>query len=135
MISRKVSGSPVSSEKRPLTVTMLACLYIGVGAIGFAYHFRESVAAPAGGIWVELTEALAFICGAFLLLGRNWARWAAMGWIGLHVILSAFGGVRECAIHALFCALFGWVLFRPAAARYFRGAGRVANPGTPACSL
>ncbi|MGA8028125.1 MAG: hypothetical protein WB992_13360 [Bryobacteraceae bacterium] len=110
--------------KRPLSVTILACLYIGVGVIGFALHFTELRAISAfryDAVWVELTEFLAALCGAFMLQGRNWARWLALAWIAFHVILSA-SHLFEFAIHCLFCAVIAWILFRPAAARYFRGA-------------
>lgn len=90
--------------------------------IGFVYHFNESLASPASDIWVEPTELVAVICGAFMLRGHNWARWTAIGWIAFHVILSAFIGFLECAVHALLCAVIAWLLFRPAASRYFRPA-------------
>jgi hypothetical protein len=110
-------------NKRPLSVTILGCLYIGVGTIGFAYHFTELLAFQYDGLWVELIEILAILCGAFMLRGHNWARWVALAWIAFHVILSAFHAFREFAIHCLFCAVIAWFLFRPEAARYFRGAG------------
>jgi hypothetical protein len=34
----------MSSTRRPVTVLVLSCLYITVGAIGFAYHLRELMA-------------------------------------------------------------------------------------------
>ena len=81
---------------RPLSVTILACLYMGVGTIGFVSHFSDVHATNAfryDGIWIEVVEILAIVCGAFMLRGRNWARWLAIAWF----------------------------LFRPDAARYFRG--------------
>ena len=107
--------------KRPLSVTILGCVYIAVGIVGFAYHFTELLARPYDDVWVELTEFLAIVCGVFLLRGHNWARWVALAWIAFHVILSAFHALPEFAIHCLFCAAIAWFLFRPAAARYFRG--------------
>jgi hypothetical protein len=115
----------MNSNKRPLSVIILACLYIGVGTMGFAYHFREFEARDAfqyDAVWIELTEVLAIVCGAFMLRGHNWARWVALAWIAFHVILSAFHPFGELAIHCLFCAVIAWLLFRPDAARYFRGA-------------
>ncbi len=115
----------MNGNKRPVSVTTLACVYIAVGAIGFAYHFTELRARGAlqdDSVWVELTEFLAIVCGAFMLRGRNWARWIAVAWIAFHVILSAFEAFRGFAMHALFCAIITWILFRPEAARYFRSA-------------
>ena len=108
-------------NKPPFPVLVLACLYIAIGAIGFVAHFRDSLANPRDGIWIELTELLAIIAGAFILLGRNWARWLALAWIVFHVVLSIHHPA-ELAIHALICAAIAWVLFNPAATRYFREA-------------
>ncbi len=101
---------------------MLACVYLVVGTVGVASHFSEFLAFRYDSIEVELIEVLAIVSGAFMLRGRNWARWLALAWITFHVILSAFHAVREFAIHCAFGAVIGWVLFRPAAGRYFRGA-------------
>ena len=119
---------PVGGDKRPVSVVVLACLYIGVGAAGFVFHFHESLASPQSGVWIELTEALAVIAGAFMLRGQNWARWLAVAWIAFHVVLSAFGRLTEVAIHAVFLAVIAWLLFRPGAARYFRRQSTQAIP-------
>jgi len=112
----------MNANKRPISVTILACVYLAAGAIGFAYHFRELLSLQQDSIWAELTEFLAIVCGAFMLRGHNWARWLALAWIVFHVVLSAFHSVREFAIHGLFCAVIAWILFRSQATRYFRSA-------------
>jgi hypothetical protein len=115
----------MNQKKRPLSVTIVACVYIGVGLIGFISHFSEFLARKAfqyDAVLVELIEFLAILSGAFMLRGHNWARWLALAWIAFHVILSAFHALPEFAIHCLFCAAIAWFLFRPEAARYFRGA-------------
>ncbi|HEY4900011.1 MAG TPA: hypothetical protein VIH91_04245 [Terriglobales bacterium] len=109
------------SNKRPVSVLIVACVYLAVGVIGFAYHFKELLALHSDSVGIELTEFLAIVCGVFMLRGRNWARWLALAWIAFHVVLSALHTFREFAVHALFCAVIAWALFRPAAARYFRG--------------
>ena len=112
----------MNGKKRPISVTILACVYLAVGAIGFAFHFRELLARHPDAPAIELTEFLAIVCGTFLLRGHNWARWLALAWIAFHVVLSVFHSAREAAIHGLFCAVIAWVLFRPEAAGYFRHA-------------
>jgi hypothetical protein len=112
----------MNANKRPISVTILACVYLSVGAIGFAYHFREFLLLQQDIVWVELTQLLAIVCGAFMLRGHNWARWLALAWIVFHVVLSAFHSSREFAIHGLFCAVIAWILFRSQAAHYFRNA-------------
>ena len=114
----------MNSNSRPLSVTILAWIYIAVGVIGAIGHGSEFAAGRvfhSDVIWIELTEFAAILCGAFILKGQNWARWLALAWIAFHVILSAFHAFPEFAIHCAFCAVIAWFLFRPPAARYFRG--------------
>ncbi len=114
----------MSENKRPLSVTILAWVYIAMGTVGFVYHFREFLARNALGydaVLIEVVRLLAILCGVFMLRGQNWARWVAVAWIAFHVVVSAFHSVSEFAIHLLFCAVIAWLLFRPEAGRYFRG--------------
>jgi len=117
----------MNSSKRPLAVTILGCVYIVVGAVGFAVNFsglRPRDGFPYDGLWVELLESLAIVCGVFMLRGHNWARWVALAWMAFHVILSAFHALPEFAIHCLLCIVIAWVLFRPKTAQYFRGSNQ-----------
>ena len=114
----------MNANKRPLAVTILGCVYIAVGTIGFVYHLSDFHARDAlqfDGVWIELIRLLAVLSGAFMLRGYNWARWLSLAWIASHVVLSAFHAFPQFAIHCLFCATIAWLLFRPDAARYFRG--------------
>src|SRR2546422_889 len=108
-------------NKRPLSVTIIGCVYIVIGAIGFAYHFTGFQARRPigyGVVWVELLRLTAIVCGVYMLRGHNWARWLALAWIGYHVILSAFHTLSELAIHSLFCVILAHFLFRSTATRY-----------------
>jgi hypothetical protein len=94
-------------------------LNLAVGTTGFAAHFTEWLTSPSAEAWqVELTEAPAAVAGAFLLRGRDWARWLALAWIAVNVVLSAFH-VFELAVYLAFAAAIGWGLLRPPARRYF----------------
>jgi uncharacterized membrane protein len=73
------------------------------------------------GIWIEVVEVPAIVCGAFMFRGRNRARWLAISWMAFHVVVSAFGTWLELAIHSLFFVVIACLLFRPAAMHYFRG--------------
>jgi hypothetical protein len=108
--------------KRPVSITILACVYLAVGIIGFAAHLRELLAGHHDAVAMEVTELVAILCGVFLLWGHNWARWLAFAWIGFHIVLSAFHAIPELVIHAVLGAVFAWILFRPESAWYFRGA-------------
>ena len=109
---------------RPLPVTIVAWVYIAMGVIGFVYHLPDLHANNAlqfDGIGIELVRLLAVVAGAFMLRGRNWARWLAVAWIAFHVVVGALHSFQQAAIHTLFCAVIAFFLFRPASARYFRG--------------
>lgn len=120
----------MSTSKRPISVTVLALVYVAVGTVGFVYHFHDALSRPdarADIVLIEVTELLAIVCGVFLLRGHNWARWGALLWIAFHVVVSAFHALPEFAMHALICAIIGFLLFRPGAGRYFRGPGMEAT--------
>lgn len=106
--------------RRPVAVLIVAGAYLAIGVIGFFAHFHDLLAAPSEGAWIELTELVAAVVGVFLLRGRNWARWLAVAWIGFHVVLSAFGNIRELAVHAVLAALIVWLLFRQGTTSWFR---------------
>ena len=110
--------------KRPLSLTILACVYIAVGTVGFVYHFGDFQTKHVfqnDAVWIELTEILAVVSGVFMLRGNEWARWLAFTWMAFHVVLS-FYEFSKFAVHCLLCAFIGWCLFRPEATRYFRSA-------------
>ena len=110
----------MNASQRPISVTIIACLYLAVGTVAFVYHFRELLSLQSDSFGMELTEVLAVVSGAFLLRGHNWARWLALAWMAFHVILSVFDRFHGFAIHCLFSVVIAWVLLRPDAARYFR---------------
>ncbi|ACO32928.1 MULTISPECIES: hypothetical protein [Acidobacterium] len=109
----------MTTPKRPLSVLVVACLYLLVGCIGFVYHFHNFHQLDF--IWIELTEALAIVAGAFLLQGRNWARWLAIAWMAFHVAIS-YGDWHKLVIHFCIFVLITWLLFRADARSYFRAA-------------
>jgi hypothetical protein len=110
-------------NKRPISITILAALYLLVGTVGFVFHFREILARHAfqyEDALIELTELIAIVCGAFILRGRNWARWLAIAWIGFHVAFSFFDSLQKVAVHSLMLILIAYLLFRPDAKSYFQ---------------
>lgn len=111
----------MTANRRPISITILAAIYIAVGIMGFAYHFRELLALRQDSVWIEIAEAMATLCGVFMLRGRNWARWLALAWMLFHVVVSAFNSIHQFIMHSLICAVIAWILLHPIAARYFRG--------------
>src|SRR6185437_10925911 len=80
----RIGGTAMTANPRPISITILAAIYIAVGIMGFTYHFREIIALQHDSLWVALIEALAIVCGVFMFLGHNWARWLALAWIAFH---------------------------------------------------
>lgn len=112
-------------RKAPISVIVIACLYIVVGAAGLAgdfSHFQLPHRATYDA-FIPFVHLLAIVCGAFMLRAGNWARWVAVVWIAFHVAVGALDSWHAMAIHALLCAVIVYILFRPAANRYFRAAG------------
>lgn len=110
-------------NKRPLAVTGIACLLIAAGILGAATHVRELVSGNLfrwEDLWVPLLDFVPAICGIFILLGHNWARWVAVAWMAAHVAISFFDSLSKVAVHALLLALIAYALFRRDAGAYFR---------------
>jgi hypothetical protein len=116
-------------NKRPLSVTLIAFLYLIVGIVGFAFHGWEIVARHAfhyDDALIELTELIALVCGLFLLRGRNWARWLAIAWIAAHVTIM-FESLQKGVVHIVILALIAYALFQADARTYFRHSEKVGS--------
>jgi len=111
--------------KRPLSVTIIGCLFVAAGMVGLVYHAMEFTTTnrPLQLVLVCFVRLLAIVCGIFMLRGHNWARWGLLVWIAYHVVLSAFHSVFEVVMHGLLLAVITWLLLRPRVSAYFRTAG------------
>ena len=112
----------MTGKQRPLSVTIVAWLYMAVGTIGFFAHLSEFIARRAfhfDAIEIEAVEIVAIVSGVFLLRGRNRARWLALAWIIFHVAIS-FDVMSKLIVHSLLCAAIAWALFHRKASEYFR---------------
>ena len=110
-------------KQRPISVTVIACIYILVGIAGIAAQVTEFN--PRHPFELELVEALVvrllgIVAGVFMLRGRNWARWLAVAWIAFHVVLSAFHSRQQLVVHSVLFAVITFFLFCSAANEYFR---------------
>jgi hypothetical protein len=113
--------------KRPLSVTIIACLLAAAGFIGLVYHLKEFKPQHPFQyeiIWITLVRLLAIVGGVYMLRGKDWARWLALAWMTFHVVVSAFHSTMELAMHSLLLAIFAYFLLRRPAAEYFRGEPR-----------
>jgi hypothetical protein len=110
-------------NKRPLSVTIIAWIFILAGAIGLLYHLNELRAPNAAlreTVPIALVRVLAIVAGIFMLRGSNWARWLALAWLAFHVVLSIFHPLFELVFHALLFATITYFLLRARANQYFR---------------
>jgi hypothetical protein len=114
-------------KKYPIAVLVIAVVYILAGALGLVSHGIDLWRSfDRDMIWAVLTGALGVVAGIFLLRGQNWARWLALAWILLHVVISIYHSKAELATHCVFCVLIAYFLFRPATNEYF-GTPKSAN--------
>lgn len=115
-------------NNRPLVVTIVSWFYVAVGVISLVAHSLSLLAPgmlPGRGTTQEhslalLSAILAIAGGAFMLRGRDWARWLCVAWMGFHVILSFWHPRSELLVHALLFAGVLYLLLRPSSAAYFR---------------
>ena len=105
--------------QRPIPVTILGSSFIVVGTAGLVYHLSQR---PLDR-WVALIcliEVIAVVGGVFLLKGRNWARWLMIGWLGFHVVETAFNSLADCIAHAGLLLVVAYFLFTPPDSQYFQ---------------
>ena len=114
-------------------MTIVAWLYIAVGAIGFAYRLYLGIASGEflrDGILIALFELIALVSGVFVLRGANWARWLALIWMAFHVLIN-LGSVQMVAGHTLFLIAIGYCLLNRRAKDYFQAQERIKIPEGP----
>ena len=110
------------TKERPITITILAWLYIAVGVLSTAAHyanFRTQRPMVNEVVWITALGAGAVVAGAFMLGGRNWARWLALLWMAVHVAISALHLLHGLLIHCVVFVLIACLLFRREAREYF----------------
>ena len=111
----------MANAKRPISVTIIACVYILAGGVGFVYHASEFKFHPFsfGTLGIEFVRLLAIVAGAFMLRGATWARWLALAWMAFHVVVGYLHGWMQMATHAVFLVVIAFFLLRRPANEYF----------------
>ena len=111
----RAHAEPRLFKKRPLAITIISWVFIAVGSVALCYHLMPSHLAELRNtnelFWVCLVRLLAIVCGVFMLLGFNWARWLLVIWIAYHVVLSAFHSLFEVVVHGLLFGIVVYLLF------------------------
>ena len=114
-------------KRRPLSVIIVAILFIIAGCVGFVYHANEYFEQRSMNyelIWVLLLQVLAVVCGLLLLRRVNWARWVAIAWLAYHVSISIFHSASEIITHSVLLIVVTVLLFIPKSSVYFKGEGK-----------
>lgn len=110
-------------KNRPLTILIVAIVFIITGIVGFSYHLKDFFD-PHEKLYVtliaETLRILALVCGILLFLGINWGRWLAIAWMLSHVLISAFNSISQMFIHIAFLAVISVLLFLPISSAFFR---------------
>jgi hypothetical protein len=112
----------VSQHSRPLSVTIIACVYLVTGAVGLVYHLSRFHLHPFEYdiVGICAVSVVAIVAGAFMLRGADWARWLALLWMAFHVGISYLNGWRPVVMHAVFLVVIAYFLLRREAGEYFR---------------
>jgi len=114
--------------KRSWPVIVVSCVFIVAGVAGIMYHLPAWRHEPVvHGIAPLVVRLLAIVCGVFMLLRKNWARWLAVAWLAYHVVLSAFHSLGQTVFHLVLLVVFAWVLFGRQAAWWFGKPGANLN--------
>jgi hypothetical protein len=109
--------------RRPLSVLIIAWLFILTGTTGFAYHvsemYREDSFATDH-VLAMLVSIVAIVGGIFVLRAYNPGRWLIILWLIYHVLLSYFHGWTPMIIHVVLLIAVGYFLFRRDAKEFFK---------------
>jgi uncharacterized membrane protein len=117
-------------KRPPLPVIIVAVLFFLVGCIGFAYHLKELFNAENNlyeTILILFLRILAAVCGVLLFYGINRARWLAIAWLALHVVISAFNSIPEMIAHIVFLVVVSVLLYLPVSSVFFLKKGNNKN--------
>jgi hypothetical protein len=112
---------------RPRPVSVVAWLLIvagivGIGAQAIPVSGRGAFRPEAG--HVVLVCLVAIACGVFLLRGQKWARWLAVAWFAIHVVVGALHSWQSAVIHGVLLSICTYALFCRQAKAWFHAAER-----------
>lgn len=115
------------TRKRPIAVIIISCIYIVTGIAGLVFHlskYRIQHPFEYDIVWIAIVEILAMVAGAYMLRGKNWARWLAVAWMAFHVVISIHSPLQQLIVHSLLLVIFAYFLFNRTAKEYFSGGSK-----------
>jgi hypothetical protein len=111
--------------RRPVSITLVAWLFIVVGAAGLLKDLWPLLTSDAAQQLAKLkadgfsdlapawtSRLLAIVGGVGLLRGHNWARWLLVAWMVFHVGVSALHSVPALVTHVVIFSFIFYLLFR-----------------------
>jgi hypothetical protein len=104
-------------------VSVVAWLLIVAGLVGIGLQtvaLSRRMPPRVDAIYVLLLCFAAIACGVCLLRGQNWARWLAVAWFAIHVVVGALHSWQSASIHALLLAVCTYALFCREATTWFQ---------------
>ncbi len=118
----------MNQSPRPISITIVSWLFIAFGAIALVAGLWPLVHLSGAPLttdfekhWmVHLSRAAQIVASAFILRGKNWARWLLVVWLAFHVIVGALHSTFHFVTHIIVFAVGMYLLFRPNANTYFR---------------
>ena len=122
--------SPNASEalnvrRRLPSVVVVAVLFLMLGVVdvyqGVAPMFGGASRPATDDLQVLAIGIAALVGGAYVLRGRNWARWLLAVWMLFHVAISV-GDPGKLIAHIAIFGCMAFILFRPRASAFFRAA-------------
>jgi uncharacterized membrane protein HdeD (DUF308 family) len=112
-------------EKRPRSIIVISFLFILLGTLTLIHASWDLVNTDQHLTNLErhwmiyLSAVAAIVGGAFLLKGRNWARWLLVMWMGFHIVVGALHGMVPLLTHVVIFSVILFFLFRRPASSYF----------------
>jgi hypothetical protein len=119
--------------KRPIAITLIAWLFILVGAgtlIGALFvalladssHIHDPLGRFHGHELLAIGVAVGAGVGGLLLLKRKgWGRWLILAWLVFHTVMSYRHGMTKFVVYLGLTVVIGTLLFLPTASAYLRG--------------
>ena len=114
--------------ERPRPVSVVAWLLIVAGVLGIvlqAVSFIRHLPSGIDAVYVLLLCFAAIACGVLLMRGQSWARWLAVAWFAIHVVVGALHSWQSAVMHIMLLAICTYALFCREAEVWFRSAKTV----------
>jgi hypothetical protein len=109
--------------ERPRPVIVVAWLPIVAGLVGIGLQTVALIRRMPPGvdaIYVLLLCFAAIACGVCLLRGQSWARWLAVAWFAIHVLVGALHSWQSAMVHGVLLAICTYALFCREATTWFQ---------------